>query len=147
MHKIFKIIALVLSLLGIAFLVNIVSTGDEAIKASALDGDTSIVDPIAYVAYIVLVVLLALVVFSIITNFFNSGKGIGKTLIGIGVFAGILLVSYLVSGGDTTEYFYNGLKASPSQSQVVGGGLVAFYILILGAALTMLASGVKKMFS
>ena len=146
MHKIIKIIALVLSLLGIAFLINIISTGDDAIKAAALDGDTSIVDPIAYIAYAVLIVILVFVLISVVKNL-TSGKGLGKTLIGFGVLAGILLISYLVSGGDTKEYFYNGITATPSQSQLVGGGLVAFYILILAAAATMLLSGVKKMFS
>ncbi|WP_272021782.1 hypothetical protein [Olleya namhaensis] len=145
MHKILKIVALVLSLAGIGVLVNIIVKGDETIKALALDGDTSVVEPMAIIAYITLGLVLAFVLFFILKNLFTSGKSLKSTLIGLGAFAAVLLVAYVVSGGDTNIYKYNGLVASEGESKMVGAGLVAFYILILGAIATMLFSGIKKL--
>ena len=145
MHKILKIVALVLSLAGIGVLVNIIVKGDETIKALALDGDTSVVEPMAIIAYITLGLVLAFVLFFILKNLFTSGKSLKSTLIGLGAFAAVLLVAYVVSGGDTNIYKYNGLVASEGESTMVGAGLVAFYILILGAIATMLFSGIKKL--
>ncbi len=145
MHKILKIVALVLSLAGIGVLVNIIVKGDETIKAMALDGDTSVVEPMAIIAYITLGLVLAFVLFFILKNLFTSGKSLKSTLIGLGAFAAVLLIAYVVSGGDTNIYKYNGLVASEGESKMVGAGLVAFYILILGAIATMLFSGIKKL--
>lgn len=145
MHKILKIVALVLSLAGIGFLVNIIVKGDETIKAMALDGDTSVVEPMAIIAYITLGLVLAFVLFFILKNLFTSGKSLKSTLIGLGAFAAVLLIAYVVSGGDTNIYKYNGLVASEGESTMVGAGLVAFYILILGAIATMFFSGIKKL--
>ncbi|MEL0643792.1 MULTISPECIES: hypothetical protein [unclassified Olleya] len=145
MHKILKIVALVLSLAGIGILVNIIAKGDEAIKAAALDGDTSIVDPMAIVAYIILGLVLAFVVFFVFKNLFTGGKSLKNTLIGLGAFLLVLVIAYAVSGGDVKEYFYNGIVATEGESKMVGAGLVAFYILILAAAGAMLFSGIKKL--
>ncbi|MEQ3663181.1 MULTISPECIES: hypothetical protein [unclassified Olleya] len=145
MHKILKIVALVLSLAGIGILVNIIAKGDEAIKAAALDGDTSIVDPMAIVAYIILGLVLAFVVFFVFKNLFTGGKSLKNTLIGMGAFLLVLVIAYAVSGGDVKEYFYNGIVATEGESKMVGAGLVAFYILILAAAGAMLFSGIKKL--
>lgn len=145
MHKILKIVALVLSLAGVGVLVSIIAKGDEAIKADALLGDTSIVDPIAIIAYLVLGLVLFFVVFFIFKNLFTSGKSLKNTLIGIGGFLAILLLAYLVSGGDTKEYLYNGIVATEGESKMVGAGLVAFYILMAVSVVTMLFSGIKKL--
>jgi len=112
MHKILKIVALVLSLAGIGILVNIIAKGDEAIKAAALDGDTSIVDPMAIVAYIILGLVLAFVVFFVLKNLFTGGKSLKNTLVGVGAFLLVLVIAYAVSGGDVKEYFYNGIVAT-----------------------------------
>ena len=40
---------------------------------------------------------------------------------------------------------YNGLPATAGESQMVGAGLVAFYILMVAAAAAMVLSGIKKM--
>ncbi len=145
MHKILKIVALVLSLAGIGVLVNIIAKGDDAIKAAALDGDTSIVDPMAIIAYITLGLVLAFVLFFVIKNLVTGGKSLKNTLIGLGAFILVLVIAYAVSGGDVNQYFYNGIEATEGESKLVGAGLVAFYILILTAAGTMLFSGIKKL--
>ncbi|GAA0735656.1 MULTISPECIES: hypothetical protein [Flavobacteriaceae] len=145
MHKILKIVAAVLSLLGIVFLIRIISKGDEAIKAAALEGDTAIVDPMAIVTYIVLGLVLLFVVVFVLKNLFTNTGSLKNTLIGVGLFAAVLIIAYAVSGGDTNTYMYNNKVATEGQSHMVGAGLIAFYILIIGAAAAMLFAGAKKM--
>lgn len=145
LHKIIKIVAAILGLLGIVFLVMIISKGDEAIKAAALEGDTAIVDPMAFVTYIILGVVLAFVVFFVLKNLFTNTASLKNTLIGLGAFLAVLVIAYAVSGGDTNTYMYNNIQATDGQSHMVGAGLVAFYILIVVAAVAMLFSGAKKL--
>jgi len=142
LHKILKIVAALLGLAGVIFLVRIISVGDEAIKA----GDNGSVDPIAYVAYIVLAATVATIVFFVIKNLFTNSGSIKNTLIGIGAFAAVLVISYALSSGiDGQTYTYNGQVATEGESHIVGAGLIAFYVLIVVAAGAMLLSGVKKM--
>lgn len=145
LHKILKIVAALLGLAGIIFLVMVISRGDDAITAAALDGDTAIIDPMLYVTYIIFAMTLAFVLFFVIQNLFTNTASLKSTLIGIGAFVGVLVISYLLSSGsDAGNYMYNGAPASEGESHLVGAGLVAFYILIAGAALAMILSGVKK---
>ena len=141
MYKILKITAGVLGLIGIIFLIRIISIGDEAIKA----GDNGSVDPMAYVAYIVLGLTVLFVLYFVLKNLFTHTASLKSTLLGAGLFFAVLVIAYMVSGGDTTEYKYNGIVASEGESKMVGAGLVSFYILMVGAAASMLLSGIKKM--
>ena len=147
MHKILKIVAAILGLLGIAFLVRIISEGDDAIKAAAEAGDSAIVDPIAYVAYAMLFLVLLFVVFFVVKNLFTNTASLKNTLIGVGAFVAVLVISYVVSGGDPIQYKLQDGIATAGQSQMVGAGLVAFYILLGIAAIVMIASGAKKIIS
>ncbi|WP_370390058.1 hypothetical protein [uncultured Winogradskyella sp.] len=147
LHKILKIVAAILSVLGIVFLGRIIAEGDDEIKAAALAGDTAIVDPIAFVAYITLGLVLLFVVVFVLKNLFTNTAGLRNTLIGVGAFAAVLIISYVVSGGDTMQYKLREGFATESQSQLVGAGLTAFYILIIVAVVAMIFSGVKKVIS
>lgn len=145
LHKIVKIIAALLGLAGIIFLVMIISKGDDAIKSAALDGDSAIIDPMAYVTYIMFVLTVASVVIFVLLNLFTDTGSLKNTLIGVGAFVAVLIVSYIFSSGaDAGNYMYNGAPATEGEAHLVGAGLVAFYILIAGAALAMLLSGIKK---
>lgn len=147
LHKILKIVALILSVLGIVFLGRIIAEGDEEIKAAALAGDTAIVDPIAIIAYIILGLVLLFVVVFVLKNLFTNTSGLKNTLIGVGAFAAVLIISYVTAGGDTRQYKLQDGIATDAQSQMVGAGLTAFYILIIVAAVAMIFSGVKKIIS
>ncbi|OBX26422.1 hypothetical protein LX77_01362 [Gelidibacter algens] len=145
LHKILKIVAALLGLAGVIFLVMIISEGDDAIKAAALDGDSAIIDPMAYVTYIIFALTLAFVLFFVLQNLFTHTDSLKSTLIGVGAFAAVLVISYVVSSGsDAGDYMYNGIPATENESHLVGAGLMAFYILIVGAAIAMLLSGIKK---
>ncbi|MHA7842119.1 MAG: hypothetical protein ACX93I_02290 [Winogradskyella sp.] len=144
LHKILKIVAAILSLAGIVSLVRIIAAGDEAIKTGEKAG---LVDPMAYIAYIILILVLAFVVVFVIKNLFTNTSGLKNTLIGVGAFAAVLIISYVVSGGDTMKYKLQEGIATEGQSHMVGAGLTAFYVLIVVAALAMIFSGVKKVIS
>lgn len=147
LHKILKIVAGLIGLAGIIFLVRIIAEGDDEIKAAALAGDTAIVDPMAITAYIILGLVLLFVVVFVLKNLFTNTAGLKNTLIGVGAFAVVLIISYVVSGGDVMQYKLQDGFATEGQSQMVGAGLTAFYILIITAAVTMIFSGVKKVIS
>ena len=144
LHKIFKIVAIVLSLAGVIFLARIIAAGDEAIETGEKAG---LVDPIASVAYIILGLVLAFVVVFVVKNLFTNTAGLKNTLIGVGAFAAVLIISYVMAGGDELIYILEDGFATDAQSQMVGAGLTAFYILIVVAALAMIFSGVKKVIS
>ncbi|MBV7268759.1 hypothetical protein [Winogradskyella luteola] len=141
MHKILKIIAALIGLAGIVFLVRIVAAGDDAIKSGE---EAGLVDPMAWAAYIILGLTLLFVVFFVLKNLFTNTSGLKNTLIGVGAFVAVLIISYLTAGGDPITYKLQEGVATSSQSQMVGAGLTAFYILIVIAALAMIFSGVKK---
>ena len=150
MHKILKILAAVLGILGIVFLVRIIAEGDDEIKAAAMAGDSAIVDPIAFIAYIMLGLVILFVLFFVLKNLFTNTASLKSTLIGVGAFFAVLLVSYLwADGADVlqNEYKYDGVLATEGESKMVGAGLLAFYLLLFGAAAAMIFSWVKKIIS
>lgn len=145
LHKVLKIIAALLGLAGIVFLVMIIAKGDDAVQSAALDGDSAILDPMIYVTYVIFALTLLLVLIFVVQNLFTKRGSLKSTLIGVGAFAVVLIISYvLTSGSDAGLYFYNGAPATEAEAHMVGAGLVAFYILIAGAAISMLLAGIKK---
>ena len=145
LHKILKIVAAILSLAGVALLAMIISRGDTVIDAAyKTGGDTGIVDQMAYVAYVTFGLILAFVVFFVVKNLFSNTGSLKATLMGLGAFAAVIIVSYLFSGGDATEYFDQGIQVTVSKSHIVGAGLVSFYILGALALFSILFSGIKK---
>lgn len=149
MHKILKIVVAVLSLVGIVSLFRIIATGEEEVKGLAEAGDTSLLAPMMWMAYIILALAILLVLVFIFKNLFSGGGNIKNTLIGVGAFAAVLIIGYAVSGGDELVgidkvYAYDDVLATENESRLVGGGLVAFYILSIVAIGSMLFSGVKK---
>lgn len=140
-----KVLVGLLGLLGVIFLVRIVAAGDEAIKTGGEDG---LVDPMAYVAYVILALVLVFVLFFVLKNLFTNTAGLKNTLIGVGAFAVVLIIAYVVSGGDAMAYkLQEGGVATEGTSQLVGAGLVAFYLLLAIAAGAMIFSGAKKIIS
>jgi hypothetical protein len=156
MYKILKIVVAVIGLLGVVFLGRIMAAGDTVLKDDyvAEAGNSALVDsmfnPFAFIIYTVLVLVLAFVVFFVVKELLTGGGNIKNTLIGVGAFLVILAIAYGVSGGDPLVgvdkiYAYDDVLATESESRLVGGGLVAFYILSVMAIGTLVFSGIKKM--
>ena len=142
-QKIITQVAAIVGVISIVFLGSIIGAGDEAVKAG--EASTS-VNTFMYIAYAVLAITLVLVVLFTLKNVFTNTSGLKNTLIGVGAFIVVLVIAYAVSGGDTMTYKYNGLVATSGESTMVGAGLVAFYILIVVAAVAMMLGGARKMF-
>ena len=145
LHKILKIVAAVLSLVGIVSLIRIIAAGDDAIKTGGQDG---LFEPMAWMGYIILGLCVLFVLGFVLKNLFTNTAGLKNTFIGVGAFIAVLVIAYAVSGSDLPIEYKNGDEiATPGQSTLVGTGLVAFYILLGVAAVSMVFAGVKKVIS
>ncbi|MEH6657771.1 hypothetical protein [Leeuwenhoekiella marinoflava] len=143
LHKILKIIALILSILGAVWLVRILMTGDTAIEDS-VDLQNGLVTPFIYIAYAAFAVAVIFVIVFVIKNIFSAGSSLKGTLIGLGAFLAVVVVSYLLASGEETP-LRDGGTISASASRWVEAGIYAFYILAVVAIGAMVFSGVKKL--
>ena len=136
LYKIIKYTALGLGLIGAIFAFMIMA------------GSNSVIDYILYLTYLVLIIILALVLFYVIKGVLAGD--IKKTLISLGLFFGIIIISYFLSSGtdlNLKPFNAKGLDITENTSKLVGAGLYAFYILMVGAIIAMLFSSTKKMFN
>ncbi len=143
-QKIVKIVALLIGLIAVFFLVNIMTLGDEAIKADA--ANQGVLSGFATLAYVVLAIAATTAIVSSLVNLVSQPEKLKKTLMSLGVFAIVLLVAWFASSGEE-RLLSDGSTLTSGQSQMIEAGIKAFYILILLAAGLMLFFGVKKMFS
>jgi len=135
LHKILKIVALLLSVAGIIFLAMIIVKGDQEVAATGegLDG-------FLYVAYITFAITVAFVLFFVVKGVFSGN--IKNTLISVGAFLLIVIVSYVLADG--TPMQMRDISLSASGSKWVDTGLYVFYIMGILAIGSMIFSGVKK---
>lgn len=145
LHKILKIVAAVLGLAGIVFLIRIINEGDEAIKAAAEMGDSALIEPMAFVAYIMIGLTIFFVLIFVLKNLFTNAATLKSTLMGVGAFVLLALISYFAFANGVETPLRDGEVLSESGSQLVGAGLYMFYFLVIIAGGAMLFSGVKKM--
>lgn len=132
-HKIIKIVAFALAILGSIFALMIM-TGSEAM-----------IDNILYITYAVLGLVIALVVIFVLKGLVTGD--IKKTLMSVGAFLAVLFISYGLSSGtdlDLQPFNDKGLGITEGISKNVGAGLYAFYVLAVIAIGSMLFGGVKK---
>lgn len=132
LHKILKIVAMILALLGIIF------------AAMLAGGNESQIGSILYVAYAVLAIVLAAVVIFTLANTFANPANLKKTLTSLGAFVALAVICYAMASGEETP-LKDGDSLSANGSKLIGGGLYLFYALIVIAGGTMLFTGIKKM--
>ncbi|WP_136481487.1 hypothetical protein [Cognatitamlana onchidii] len=140
LHKILKIAAFALAIIGAIFALMIM-TGDED-TAQSMSGN------MLYIAYIVLGIVLLLVVLFVIKGLFSGN--LKKTLMTVGAFVLVILISYGMSSGsdlDLKPFIDKGVDIDEGTSKTVGAGLYAFYILAILAIGSMLYGGAKKLFN
>lgn len=137
LHKILKIVALVLSVAGIISLAMIVSNGDDAVKATGegLDG-------FLYIAYIMFSIVLLFVIVFVLKGLLAGD--IKKTLITIGAFLAVIIISYIMADGVETM-MKDGKVLSASGSKWISTGINAFVLLGLIAIGSMASGGIKKL--
>lgn len=140
LHKILKIVAFVLAILGAIF----------ALMIIAGDGDTaqSMSGNMLYIAYVVLGIVLFLVVVFVLKGLATGDMK--KTLMTVGAFVAVIAISYVLSSGsdlDLKPFNDKGLGITEAVSKNVGAGLNAFYVLAVLAIGSMLFGGLKKLFN
>lgn len=133
LHKIFKIISLVLALVGILFGVMIIA------------GNEGQIDNMMYVAYAVFFIVLASVVIYTLINLLSHKEALMGALKGVGSFVVLGLICYFVFANGVETPLRDGETLSASDDKLVGAGLYMFYALALIACGTMLFFGLKKM--
>lgn len=132
LHKILRIVVLILSLIGIVLL------------ATIFTGNLDMISSYMTIAYIVLGIAILFTLLFSFAQLFTHKDALKKTLLSTGLFVLIILISYFLSEG--AEVYKNGeLMVSQSGSKWVGTGLRTFYFLVLIAIGLMIFSGVKKL--
>ena len=139
LHKILKIVALLLSIAGVVSLAMIVSNGDDVVKATGegLDG-------FLYIAYIMFALVLFFVIIFVLKGLLAGD--IKKTLITVGAFLVVVIISYVMADGVET-LMKDGETLSASGSRWISTGINAFVLLGLIAIGSMVFGGVKKIIS
>lgn len=135
LHKILKYLAYALGIIGTIFALMLMMTDSD-----------SMIDNILIVTYITLFVVVALILVYVLKGIFAGN--IKKTLITVGLFLAVILISYILSSGtdlDLKQFNDKGLSITEGISKNVGAGLYAFYILITIAIITTFLSSAKKL--
>lgn len=131
LYKILKVSAIGLSLLGIVFVLLILS--------DVLSG----IDMILYNAYVVLFIIISSVLYFGLKNMFSDKSNLMTTLKMIGSFLGLFALCFIIASGEET-LMREGKILSATSSKFIGAALFMFYSLIVIASGTMLFFGFKN---
>ena len=131
LYKILKVSAISLSLLGIVFVLLILS--------DVLSG----IDMILYNAYVVLFIIISSVLYFGLKNMFSDKSNLMTTLKMIGSFIGLFALCFILASGEET-LMREGKILSATSSKFIGAALFMFYSLIIIASGTMLFFGYKN---
>ena len=130
-YNIFKYTALGLSVLGILFVLLVLSEYMFGI------------DMILYNAYVVLFIIISSVLYFGIKNMISNKSDLINTLKVIGSFLALFVVCFLIASGEETM-MREGKILSAISSKFIGAALFMFYSLILIASGAMLFFGYKN---
>lgn len=143
-QKIVKIVAGIFGVLGVVFLLRIMSTGDEEIKMAASMGDYGTVSPLISIAQIILIIAVAAtVIFSLITLFGDKEK-LKKAVISVGFLLVVVGLAFALSSGEETA-LKDGEVLSASGARWVETGIRVFYYLAVIAVGAMAYAGAKRL--
>ena len=131
LYKILKVSAIGLSLLGIVFVLLILS--------DVLSG----IDMILYNAYVVLFIIISSVFYFGLKNMLSDKSNLMTTLKMIGSFLGLFALCFIIASGEET-LMREGKILSATSSKFIGAALFMFYSLIVIASGTMLFFGFKN---
>ena len=143
LQNIIKIISAIIGLLAAFFLLRIIGIGDDEIKMAATAGDFGAVSPLVELARIVLIITISVTLIFTLLGLFSDSAKLKKASISVGLFIGVIAISYLLSDGVETP-LKDGEVLSANGARWVGTGIRTFYILALIAISLMLFSGVNK---
>jgi predicted neutral ceramidase superfamily lipid hydrolase len=131
-----------LAILGILLCMMIVAGADNLLPVPVQIANYGWkLDAAFYLVYIAGAICLAVVLLFAVLHVVQNPK----SLIGFGLFAIVMLLSYYVfSGNEVIKDFYPD-ETTPETSQFVGGGLIALYIVGLGSIAAIVYAEVSKL--
>jgi hypothetical protein len=107
--------------------------------------DSPLIEIGLYLAYaLIAVAAISSIVFPIIQTFGNLKKA-KSGLIGFAVLIVVLVIAYVLSPAETGA-FYEKKNISAGTSKLIGGGLLATYIVFAGVVISILYAEVAKWF-
>ena len=121
LHKVTKIAALVVAVLSLVFLALIMASSDA--------DNSSWITPLIYLSYVILFACVAIVLVYVFKNLFSNKETLKRTLITIGIFGGVLLLSYILADSSDVYNVKKELLVSGSTSKLVSTGLNMSYFL------------------
>lgn len=136
LHKVTKIAAIVISILSLVALGGLMATSDSE--------DNSWISPLIYLSYVILLACVVVVLIYVFKNLFSNKENLKKTLISLGLFLGVVLISFIIADGSEIKSSSNEVIASESTSKWVSTGLNTFYLLAVAAIGTMIWTGFNK---
>lgn len=138
MHKLIKIVAIIISVISLIFLGLLVSNGDTE--------DNSWISPLIYIAYIVLIACVVLVLLFVLKGIFSSKETLKKSLIGLGLFVAVILVAYIFAdGSEVIASNRSVLAPEGATSKWVSTGIWATILLAVAAIGSMVWGGLTKL--
>ncbi|MCM4162633.1 MULTISPECIES: hypothetical protein [unclassified Arenibacter] len=146
MHKIVKIILVVLGVIG-AILWFQLPSADVPVTEAINNGSMNFM---FIITYVLLGIAIAASVLFGLKNLLTSKGALKKTLIGVGGLLVVVVISYALSTGtdvNLDEMAKKGVPTTEGTVKNIGMGLNVFFILTIIAVGAMLWSGVKKMIS
>lgn len=132
LHKILKYIMILLSIIGVMFLLII------------LFGNTGVISSFLTLGYITLAIAIFFTLLFIGTNIFANKENLKRAFVSFGIFIAIVVISFAISSGEPV--MKSGVQiVSESGARWIDAGLKAFYILAVLSLLTIVFSGFKKL--
>lgn len=125
LHKVTKIIALVVAVLSFVFLALIMTNSDA--------DNSSMITPLIYLSYVILFACVAVVLIYVFKNLLTNKEALKRTLITLAIFAGVLLLSYVLADSSEVTSVKKEVLASGSTSKLVSTGLNMTYFLAIAA--------------
>ena len=135
LHKVTKIAAIVISVISILFLAGLMATSDNE--------NNSWISPLIYMSYFVLFACIAIVLVFVFKNLLSDKENFKKTLISVGLFLGVILISFVFADGSDMKV--GDEVATGMTSKLVSTGLNAFYLLAVISMATMAWTGLTKL--
>ncbi|MGB5172949.1 hypothetical protein [Eudoraea sp.] len=144
MNKIIKIVLIVLGLLSAILWYQLPGRdvpASEAVNSGAMNF-------MFIITYLLLAIAVAVSLIFTLKNLFANPKSLKKTLMVIGGFLLVVVISYVLADGtdiNLDEMANRGIATSESTVKRIGTGLNVFFLLVIIAVGSMLYGGFKKM--
>ncbi|MBU0488003.1 MAG: hypothetical protein KKA07_06015 [Bacteroidetes bacterium] len=144
-HKISRILAILLMVVGAIYIIIVWSKGETAIKENP-GVQSSILNPFFYDTYIAFFICLAAALIFPVIFMVSNPKNAIRALVGIGLLLIVAGISYGIADSSNTGEIFEKYQITTAQSKNVGTGLYLTYILGFLTVATLVYFEVVKLF-